>query len=194
VLKSILKLQLKNKMMTKTRLLAFLITFTFCSNVFSQTAREREINLLSKTVIDKHSNDSLYIQLRPLPSVRFETTDYIIRFNGKKWVGDYFNNNLKDGKTKIKLKEADVKTLLGKIEFEKLLLPINDSVYRNLSEMVLGNPQYFMIICSRGKVRQILYPFAYDFTPMKDNKETVFWHSTFIESVIKELEKIKLIH
>lgn len=160
-------------------LLSFLSPFAVGQNV---DANAKEIDKLTLSVIHHHMNDSFYLQLRPLPGVRFETRDYILMYNGRKWKGSFSNKCLmKEGcaikSQKIKVQETKAAAIAQNIDIKRLLEPtVSDSVRRSGPE-VLGSSRYFIIVCSKGKVRKIEYGSS-------------FWQSDYVESVLRELEKL----
>ena len=99
-----------------------------------------------------------------------------------KWKGSFSNKCLaKEGcavkSQKIKVEEYKAAAIAQKIDFKRLSEPsISDSIKISAPE-VLGYSRYFIIICSKGTVRKIEYP-------------SRFWHSDYLESVLRELQKL----
>lgn len=171
------------------------ITTFICSSSFGQIytdPKATESDRLSMAVIQHHINDSFYLQMRHLPGVRYETRDYVVRHDGRKWTATFSNKCLRnDGcvirSQKIKAKAAVAAKVAENMDFRRLLeIPISDSV-KIADPQLIGPPSYFIIVCSRGKVRKIEYPrnFHYDApnTP-------IFWQSDYLVSVLRELEKL----
>ncbi|MEO7311996.1 MAG: hypothetical protein ABIX01_16455 [Chitinophagaceae bacterium] len=169
--------------------IAFILLFALVSfKSISQSSgdqRTNEVDRLTQSVIKHHLYDKCYIQMRPLPSVRFGTEDYIFYFIGKNWKGRYYFKN-KKGHKKISIKKTDAKSLADKIEVGRLLLsPAKDSVTRNNAELEQGTHKYFLIICSNGKVRTIEYPIRLHYDMKIDwMKQDLFWHSDYMEMVL----------
>ena len=174
-------------------IIVFLTIFTR-STLVAQTyvdPRATEADLLSLAAVKDHLNDSFYIQMRPLPGVRVETRDYVLRNDGKKWIATFRNKcHMGDGcalkSQKIKASEADAKTLAQNIDLDRLLGPISDSLNYD-DPGIIGGISYFMIICSKGQVRKLEYPFNFHY---KAGNEVFFWKSDYVESVFRGLEKL----
>ena len=172
----------------------FSIATFICSGPFAQTyidPRATESDKISMSVIQHHINDSFYLQMRPLPSVRFETRNYIVMHDGRTWRASFSNRCHRDGcvikSQKIKSKETDAATIAQNIDFKRLWeLPISDSVKIDDPQLI-GAPSYFIIVCSKGKVRKFEYPFNFHYDA---TNEPTFWQSNYLESVLKELEKL----
>ena len=174
-------------------IIAFLAIFIH-SNSVAQTyvdPRATETDLLSLAVVQDHLNDSFYLQMRPLPGVRVETRDYILRNDGNKWTATFRNKCRMSGgcalrSQKIKASDADARTCAQNIDFGRLLGPISDSL-SCADPGIIGGTSYFIIVCSKGKVRKLEYPFNFHYN--KTNKAD-FWQSNYVESVFRDLEKL----
>jgi hypothetical protein len=180
-------------LLAKKHILICLILLFVTTHSFSQSRELKEIDDLSNSIIKQHLDDSFYIHIRPLPGVRMGIEDYVFKHDGKNWLAHYSYKKTIGVKkrTKITVKKAAANTIAERIHCEKLLQsPTSDSIHMDNSKLLLGTSNYFIIICSRGKVRTIEYPIIIHYNYKIDWREqNIYWQSDYLDTFIEEMKK-----
>ena len=106
-----------------------------------------------------------------------------------KWYGSYSVKKYNQDKVTYKLQETELTELVKEINIERLLKqPISDSITLDLSKLLIGTSNNYILICYKGNIREIQYPVR---PYLLSNKKysCTYWQSNYIEKVIDLLTR-----
>lgn len=163
---------------------------------------ECEIERAGDSVIKLHGNDDFYFFARFLPGVRVSIDDYVLARNGEKWTAKHYKTTFnpqpwvrtkKKRKRKLTVTEIRDSILVSFLESADIKrlenLTISDSTLLNISELKAGEFEYFMVICSKGKVKRIEYPVNLHYDKTKDREmQNIYWQSGYLDNLIKKIK------
>jgi hypothetical protein len=183
----------------------FFLLGVFASTAFSahsqcEVGGYKEVDCVSKTVLQEHLNDEFYLHIRCLPDHRHTTDDYILTKDKGQWkaeyrskgivvsnsVGNTTNSGMAETKV-LKMEESDMDTFLKTIDINRLVQGGKiDSLSLDDSLLDLGMDNYAIMICSKGTFRLHEYPFVLhnEFTRKQKKTQSDYWKSTYLDNLI----------
>jgi hypothetical protein len=106
-----------------------------------------------------------------------------------KWYGSYSVKKYNQDKVTYKLQETELTELVKEINIERLLKqPISDSITLDLSKLLIGTSNNYILICYKGNIREIQYPVR-PYSLSNKKFTGTYWQSDYVEKVIDLLNR-----
>jgi hypothetical protein len=199
-------IQFKIAQMKKIWICLLLIPFLTTLSAFSQCEDGgiREIECVRDSILKIHRNDEFYLHIRFLPDVRVSIDDYVLTKERDKWTGKHFKTTF-DPSPWMGTEKTPPKRIFRVSRIDDKLMPIflksidvnrlqnfknSDSISLDNSFLREGTNCYFIIICSKGKVRLIEYPVVKHYDNSKGRRsQRIYWRSKYLDNLIDKIQK-----
>lgn len=164
----------------------------------------KEIEYVRDSILKIHRNDEFYFHIRYLPDVRTSIEDYTLSKVSNQWICKHykttFNPPAWEGTDRTprkrilnvsKLDNRLMASFLKSIDVDKLMnFKNSDSISISNSFIREGTDNYFIIICTKGKVRLIEYPIVKHIDRSKNlRKQNIFWQSKYLNNLIAKFKQ-----
>lgn len=169
----------------------------FALSTFTMQSQSKEIDNVSKTVLQEHLYDEFYMQIRCFYDVRESIDDYILHKEKDKWRAEHKKvtwdppegYTRKEIITVKKMDESDIERFLKAIDIDRL---VQGSTIDSLSldppdEPVFGFSLFAIMICSKGTFRLIEYPFHVTRYDKLSNQRIIYspWKSAYLDNLLE---------